>query len=118
VRTLNEYDCNARKLRWKTFDVYSRFGAAILHKDNDDEAWTAATPGGEAEASMRIACDHNNRWSAVAAQSLSQLVITMMQAWDEAAPLPPLQPVTPLPPTKSKKKATATGSRDKLAAQQ
>ena len=100
VRTLNEYDCAARMIRWKSFSVYSRFGDLVIHKDNADPAWSPTPPGSEAEASTRLVCDHANKWSAVAATSLSQLVIGLMQAWDEAAPLPPLQPVKPLPPLK------------------
>ena len=111
VRTLNEYDCAARMVRWKSFSVYSRFGDLVIHKDNADQTWSPTPPGSEAEASTRLVCDHANKWSAVAATSLSQLVISLMQAWDEAAPLPPLQPVKPLPPPKKpagKKTAKAT----------
>lgn len=100
VRTLNEYDCAARTLRWKSFFVYSRFGAPVMHKDNDDAAWNPAPPRSEAEVAMRLVCDRNNRGSAMAATSLSQAVIALMQAWDQAAPLPPLQPVTRLPARK------------------
>jgi hypothetical protein len=96
VRTLNEYDCAQRRVRWKSFWVYSRFGDLVIHKDNADDAWSAAPAGSEAEASTRLVCDHANKWAAVAAGSISQLVISLMQAWDEAAPLPPLQPVNPL----------------------
>jgi hypothetical protein len=107
VRTLNEYDCAAHALRWKTFFVYSRFGVSVMHKDNDDPAWIPAAPKSEEEAAMRLVCDHNNRWSAVAAASLSQVVIGLMQGWDEAAPLPPLQPVTKLAVSKP------SGKKDK-----
>jgi len=93
VRTLNEYDCAARKIRWKSFFVYSRFGALVMHKENDDPGWDPIGAAGEPEASARVVCDHNNRWSAIASQSLSQLVITVMQAWDDATPMAPLQPV-------------------------
>jgi hypothetical protein len=118
VRTLNEYDCAAHKIRWKSFFVYSRFGASVMHKDNDDETWNAITAGGEPEASARIVCDHNNRWSAIASQSLSQLVITLMQAWDDATPMPPLQPVKMKDPPKASSKRKATTPKDKSAAQQ
>lgn len=116
VRTLNEYDCSARKIRWNSFFVYSRFGAPVMHKDNDDRTWNPAAPGSEAEASMRLVCDHSNRWSAIAAQSLSQLVIALMQAWDEAAPLPPLQPVTMQPPSKAAGKKKPVTPKDKPGA--
>lgn len=88
IRTLNEYDCAARKIRWKSFFVYSRFGASVMQKDNDDEAWNTGAPGSEAEAALRLVCDRSNRWSAIASQSIGQVVITLMQAWDAEASLP------------------------------
>jgi hypothetical protein len=105
VRTLNEYDCATRRVRWKSFSVYSRFGALVIQKDNADDAWSPTPPGSEAEASTRLVCDRANKWAAVAATSLSQLVISLMQAWDEAAPLPPLQPVRKAPAKASSAKA-------------
>lgn len=108
VRTLNEYDCAARTLRWKSFSVYSRFGDLVIRKDNPAETWETPAAGSEGEASLRLVCDHANRWSAMAAGSLSQLVITLMQAWDAAAPLPPLQPVKAQPaPRKAAPKSPA-----------
>jgi hypothetical protein len=101
VRTLNEYDCAGRRVRWKTFSVYSRFGDLVIHKDNADETWQPAPPGSEAEASTRLVCDHANKWAGMAATSLSQLVITLMQAWDDAAPLPTLRPARPTAPPKT-----------------
>ena len=64
VRTLNEYDCAARMIRWKSFSVYSRFGDLVIHKDNADQTWSPTPPGSEAEASTRLVCDHANKWSA------------------------------------------------------
>ena len=108
VRMLNEYDCAQRKVRWRSFDVYSRFGAPVMHKDNDDETWTAATEG-DAGAGLRVVCDADAGRSAIAATSVSQVVIGLMQAWDEAAPLPPLQTVAPparkAPPPRDKSAA-------------
>lgn len=117
VRTLNEYDCAARQLRWKSFFVYSRFGVAVMHKDNDDPAWNPATPKSEAEAAMRLVCDHSNRSAAMSAQSLSQIVIAQMRAWDEGAPLPPLQPVTRRTPPKPATRKPSHAHGDKPAAQ-
>jgi hypothetical protein len=107
VRMLNEYDCAQRKVRWRSFDVYSRFGAPVMHKDNEDATWTAAD--GDEGVGLRVVCDADAGRSAIAATSVSQVVIGLMQAWDEAAPLPPLQTVTPLPPK-------PTPRRDKSAA--
>jgi hypothetical protein len=100
VRTLNEYDCAARTIRWKNFSVYSRFGDLVIHKDNVEQTSNQAPQGVEAGVSMRLVCDHASPSSAVAATSLSQLVIGLMKAWDDAAPLPPEQPVKPLRPLK------------------
>jgi hypothetical protein len=44
--------------------------------------------------------------SVISAASVSQLVLSLMQAWDEQAPLPPLQnaqpPARKTPPAKAK----------------
>jgi hypothetical protein len=117
VRTLNEYDCAARKIRWASFFVHSRFGALVMHKDNDAPAWNPAAPKSEAEVAMRLVCDRSNRGSAMAAQSLSQLVIAQMRAWDEAAPLPPLQPVAERPPRKAPVRKKPVAPRDNPASQ-
>lgn len=102
VRTLNEYDCADRKVRWKSFFVYSRFGASVMSKENDQPDWRAAAPGSEDEAGLRLVCDHANRWSAVAATSLSQLVISLMQAWDAEAPSPPSSSAATAPAPRKK----------------
>jgi hypothetical protein len=101
VRTLNEYDCITRRVRWRSFDVYSRFGALVMHKDNADQAWQ----GSDADPGLRTVCDHNGGGSVVSASSLTQLVVNLMENWDEAAPLPPLQPY--VPPKAAKPSATA-----------
>jgi hypothetical protein len=109
VRTLNEYDCKGRQVRWKNFSVYSRFGASVMQKDNDSDAWKPIAPRSDGEAELRLVCDRDNRSAAIASASMSQLVISLMQAWDAAAPLPPLQPVQPVP------KPPAANHRDKPA---
>jgi hypothetical protein len=116
VRTLNEYDCATHKIRWTSFDVYSRFGASVMHKDNDDEAWNPILPGSEPEVSARLVCEHNNKWSAIASHSLSQLVMTLMQAWDATAPMPPLQPVAPRSAPKNSGIKKPAAPQDKAAA--
>lgn len=90
VRMLNDYDCARRKVRWRSFDVYSRFGAPVMHKDNDDVAWSPAEEG-DAGVGLRVVCDADAGRSAIAAASVSQVVLGLMQAWDAAAPMPPLQ---------------------------
>ncbi len=106
VRTLDEYDCRERRMRWKSLAIYSRFGALILKKDNTDTAWNPATEGGEADSGLRVVCDGVAGGAVVSAPSVSRLVISVMQAWDEAQALPPLQTVDP-PPTKGKAKKPA-----------
>lgn len=93
VRTLNEYDCAAWKIRWRSFFVYSRFGDLVIHKDNDDAGWTPIDGNFEAAAGARIVCDGHQAGSIYAASSIGSLVLSLMQAWDAAAPMPPLQPV-------------------------
>ena len=107
VRMLNEYDCAQRKIRWRSFDVYSRFGAPVMHKDNDDGAWAPATDG-EGELGLRVVCDAEAGRSAIAAPSVTHVVLGLMQAWDADAALPPLQAVAPAPGKK-------LPHRDKLA---
>jgi len=105
VRTLNEYNCVERRMRWKSLAIYSRFGAQILKKDNPDTSWNPADGNAEAEAGVRVVCDGVGGGAVVSAPSVSKLVIGLMQTWDEAAPLPPQQPVEMLPaPSKGKKK--------------
>lgn len=111
VRTLNEYDCVAREIRWRTFQVYSRFGDRVMKKDNADDDWNPTPDKGEGAMAMRVVCDGSTGLSVVAAPSVSKLVISLMQAWDEAAPLPPLQKVDPLPAEKLKKKPSAHPAR-------
>jgi hypothetical protein len=117
VRTLNEYDCAQRRMRWRNLAIYSRFGAEILKKENPDTSWNPAEGNGEAEAGLRVVCDGAGGGSVVAAPSVSKLVIGLMQAWDEASPLPPQQPVEMLPaPSKTKKKAAQKTSGPAKAA--
>jgi hypothetical protein len=108
VRTLNEYDCITRRVRWRSFDVYSRFGALVMHKDNAEQAWQ----GSDADAGLRAVCDRRSDGAVVSAASMTQLVVNLMQAWDEAAPLPPLQPyVPPKAAPKAKPKAKTAAQR-------
>lgn len=94
VRMLNDYDCVRRKVRWRSFDVYSRFGAPVMHKDNDDASWSPAEEG-DAGVGLRVVCAADAGRSAIAAASVSQVVLGLMQAWDAAAPMPPLQTAEP-----------------------
>ena len=95
VRTFNEYDCGGARVRWRTFTIYNRFGAVVLTQDNPTPTFASANPGSEQAASLQVVCEGGGGGSAVAAPSLGQLVIGLMQAWDEAAPA-----ITPPGPAK------------------
>lgn len=99
ITTLNDYDCEQWTIRWSSFSVYSRFGDLVLHKDNPETAWTPIAGNFEAEAGARIVCDGREAGRVYAASSIGSLVLALMKAWDAEAPLPPLQPVRPLPRT-------------------
>jgi hypothetical protein len=85
VRTFNEYDCGGSRVRWRTFTIYNRFGAVVLTQDNPTPIFGPANPGSEQAASLQVVCQGGGGGSAVAAPSLGQLVIGLMQAWDDAA---------------------------------
>jgi hypothetical protein len=91
VRTLNEYDCAQRRMRWTSFAAYSRFGALVMQKDNPDAAWTPADDLKDAQIGLVAVCDGGGRNGVVAAGSVSELVMALMRSFDEAQPLPPLQ---------------------------
>jgi hypothetical protein len=105
VRTLNEFDCEAYKVHWRTFTIYNRFGAVVVKQDNADPAFKPLERGSDEEAIFRTVCDGSGGGSVVAAPSLGLLVIGLMQGWDDAAmanaisQLPPVPP-PPTPPTK------------------
>jgi len=105
VRTLNEYDCVARQVRWRTFQVYSRFGDLVMKQDNLDDDWNPTPDAGEGAAAMKAVCDGSVGGAVISASSVSQLVLNLMQAWDEQAPLPPAQ--IPAPSAKAKAAAKA-----------
>src|SRR6185503_13903215 len=104
VRTLNEYDCVARQIRWRTFQVYSRFGDLVMKQDNRDEDWSPAPDEGEGAAAIGVVCQGVVGAGAISANTVSSLVLTLMQAWDEQAPLPPAQIPDPPPKAVAKKK--------------
>ncbi|MDB5422669.1 MAG: hypothetical protein JWQ29_85 [Phenylobacterium sp.] len=93
VRTLNEYDCDARRFRWRSFTIYNRFGAVVVKQDNADPTFGPPDPGGEEDTSLRVVCEGAGGGSVVTAPSLGKLVIGLMQAWDDAAMAAPLQAI-------------------------
>ncbi len=114
VRTLNEYDCVGRRIRWRTFQVYSRFGDTVMKQDNRDEEWNPTPDAGEGARAMQAVCDGGVGTGAISASSVSQLVLTLMQAWDEQAPLPPAQ-IPEKPPKKTPAPAKAKGGKAQSA---
>lgn len=91
VRTLNEYDCVARRYRWLTSMTYSRYGELVLKQDNPAAEWVAGYQAAGEDPNFRAVCDQAGA-GAIAAPTLAQLVISLMQAWD---PAPESAPVTP-----------------------
>ena len=79
VRTLNEYDCVARQIRWRTFQVYTRFGDLVMKQDNRDDDWNPTPDEGEGAAAMKAVCEGSVGGSVISANSVSQLVLTLMQ---------------------------------------
>jgi hypothetical protein len=98
VRTLNEFDCEAYKFRWRTFTIYNRFGAVVVKQDNADPAFKPLERGSDEEAIFKTVCDGAGGGSVVSAPSLGLLVIGLMQGWDEAAMTSALTQLPPAPP--------------------
>ena len=99
IRTLNDYDCATRQVRWRTFQVYSRFGDLVMKQDNRAPGWTPTTDV-EGASGLRVVCDHAAGASVVSGSSMAQLVLSLMQGWDP-------QPAAPLADPPPKKKAAA-----------
>lgn len=97
VRTLNEFDCEAYKFRWRTFTIYNRFGAVVVKQDNADPAFKPLERGSDEEAIFKTVCDGAGGGSVVSAPSLGLLVIGLMQGWDEAAMTSALTQLPPKP---------------------
>ena len=95
VRVLNEYDCAASRIRWRTLKVYSRFGDQLLSQDNADEAWTAAPERGEGAVALKAVCQRSVGRAVIIADSPGQLVLTLLQAWAPAAAAPADPPKAP-----------------------
>lgn len=112
VRTLNEYDCDARRFHWRTFTIYNRFGVVVVKQDNADPTFGPPDPGSEEDTSLRVVCEGSGGGSVVAAPSLGKLVIGLMQAWDDAAMAAPLQTIAPGLGPKPDDKALGAGKAD------
>jgi hypothetical protein len=92
IRSLNEYDCAERRIRWRSFAAYSRFGSMVMKSDNAAVDWAPAPGGSEGDAGLRVLCDGVGGGAVVSAPSMTKLVLNLMQAWDapvEQAVAPP-----------------------------
>ena len=98
IRTFNEYDCTERRLRWRTFLAYSRFGVLVMQKENTSAEWGPAPDGSEGDSGLRVLCDGVGGGSVMASQSMAGVVMALMQAWDTPdAPPPQAAPATAVP---------------------
>ena len=111
VRTLNEFDCDAMKFRWRNFTIYNRFGSVVVKQENADPAFAALGRGSEEEDVFRTVCDGGGGGSVVAAPSLGLLVIGLMQGWDEAAMAGAMSQLPPAPERKQATKPTSKPRR-------
>lgn len=93
VRSLNEYDCEGDRVRWRSFDAFLRDGSPVLSRKNESEDWEAATTNPARLVELRIACGRSSGDSVVEAESVAKLVIAVIRTWDP--------PVTAAPPKAS-----------------
>lgn len=89
VRTLNEYDCEAGRVRWMTFSAYSRGGGLLVTRENPAPEWGPADEAEDILAGFRVVCRGAGGGTVVAADSLAKVVIGLMSAWDQPPPAPP-----------------------------
>jgi len=100
VRSLNEYDCAAQTMRWRSFSVYSRSGELLASRDNPSQAWAAVTPTSGALVEWRVVCGQSAGDSVMVADSVAKLVVALMAAFDQPSPAAP-RPAAARPPAKS-----------------
>jgi len=100
VRSLNEYDCAAQTMRWRTFSAYSRSGELLATRNNPSQAWDAVTPAAGTLVEWRVVCGLSGGDSAVVADSVAKLVVALMAAFDRP-PAPAPKPPAPKPPATS-----------------
>jgi hypothetical protein len=90
ARTVSDYDCASRKVRWRTFSVYSRVGAKVLTRDNDRATeWTIVPPRSDEELAMRVVCQGGGE-AVISAESLGAIVLAIIQSWDQPQGFPAL----------------------------
>ena len=92
VRTLKDYDCERRRVLWRSISAYSRVGALVIKRENEQTSWDLPPANAEDEGELRLICDGAGGKSVVTASSLTQLVITLMSSWD-----PPAAPAVTAP---------------------
>lgn len=118
VRTLNEYDCEAQRTRWREFSAFSRSGALLVSKVNPNPEWGPADEAPDTYAAFRVVCEGVGQGAVLSAESVAKVVIRLMGSWDP--PAQPLAPVLPPPAPAAKgasaAKAVATPAKKTAAA--
>jgi hypothetical protein len=97
VRTLSEYDCSKREVRWRTFSAYSRTGTLLVKQDNRSNDWVPANAAAETLAALRVVCGESDGDAAISAGGVADVVIALLQAYD---PAPTPAAALPKPPAK------------------
>jgi hypothetical protein len=104
VRSQNEYDCAAGTMRWRSFTAFSRSGTELVTRKNPSQDWIAVTPTAGSLGEWRVVCGVSRGDSAVEADTVAQLVVALMAAFDPA----PALPIPTAPPPKATKPAKPT----------
>lgn len=99
LRTQFEYDCGAQRVRWLQLAAFSRGGTQLVARENPSPDWGPASDAADTSAGWRVVCEGVGGGSVVSAESIGQVVVSLMQAWDQPPPLvqPPAPGPTPAP---------------------
>jgi hypothetical protein len=97
VRTISEYDCGKRDVRWKSFSAFSRNGSLLVKQDNASNDWVPAAAAPETLAALRVVCGEFDGDAAISANGIADVVIALLQTYDPPAPAsaPPVKPEPP-----------------------
>jgi hypothetical protein len=92
VRTLADYDCVQRQVRWQLVDAFARDGSLLVTQRNTAEGWRAVAADGETQAIYDALCTGAAPRSVMSGESIGSIVSALMSAWD-----PPPKPPKPAP---------------------
>ena len=92
IRTLADYDCVQRQVRWQLVDAFARDGQLLVTQRNTAEGWRAVAADGETQAVYEALCTRAAPRSVMSGESIGSIVSALMSAWD-----PPPKPPTPKP---------------------